>query len=149
MEFLNIDCLDGGEIRLELKALKEADPARGRVPAYLFRITDGQGNTVGACDLRVGWVDSLYYSGHIGYTVDEAYRGHHYAAKACRLLFELAKRHGMAYVLITCRPDNIASRRTCELAGCRLVEIAELPPDHELRTESGHTHECIYRYDLI
>ncbi|MBR4635828.1 MAG: GNAT family N-acetyltransferase [Clostridia bacterium] len=148
MEFLNTDFLDDGEIRLVLKAQKQADPARNRVPAYLFYITDRQRGRVGTCDLRVGWIDPLYYSGHIGYEVDEAYRGHHYAAKACRLLFGLAKKHGMQYVLITCRPDNIASRKTCEYAGCRLVEIAELPPDHELRTESGHTHECIYRYYL-
>ncbi len=148
MEFLNTDFLDDGEIRLVLRVIREADPARGRVPAYLFDITDGQGQKVGCCDLRVGWIDSLYYSGHIGYEVGEAHRGRHYAAKACRLLFILAKKLGMPYVLITCRPDNAASRKTCERAGCRLVEIAELPPDHELRTESGHTHECIYRYDL-
>ena len=47
---------------------------------------------MGRCALRIGYNDSLYYVGHIGYSVYEKYRGHHYAAKACKLLFLLAKK---------------------------------------------------------
>ena len=45
---------------------------------------------------RASWKSSLH-------------RGHHYAGKACKLLFQLAQRHGMEYVIITCNPDNYPS----------------------------------------
>ena len=148
MEFYINDHLESEEIRLVLEKVNEADPARNRVPAYCFRICDKNGNAVGNCDLKIGYSDSLYYSGHIGYEIAEEHRGHHYAAKACRLLFGLAKKHGMPYLLITCAPTNLPSRRTCEYLGGKLLEIAELPESHDLRVESGHTHECVYRFDL-
>jgi tagatose 1,6-diphosphate aldolase len=40
----------------------------------------------------------------------------------------LAVRHGLSELWITCNPDNIASRRTCEAAGAELVEVVDLPP---------------------
>ncbi|MBQ6677398.1 MAG: GNAT family N-acetyltransferase [Clostridia bacterium] len=148
MEFFDTSRLFSDEITLSLEKTKEADPARKRVPAYLFAILDRGGDRVGSCDLKIGYSDPLYYSGHIGYEIDEEHRGNHYAAKACRLLFGLAKKHGMKYLYITCAPENLPSRKTCEYLGGELVEIAELPEDHELRVERGHTRECIFRFDL-
>lgn len=72
---------------------------------------------MGSCDLRIGHNENLYYGGNIGYRVEEAYRGNHYAGKACLLLFELARKHDLQYLIITCNPDNAASRKTCEYAG--------------------------------
>ena len=148
MEFFDTDFLETDEIKLVLENASQGDPVKGWVPAYCFLIQDRQGNNIGYCDLRIGYVDSLYYSGHIGYGIYEPYRGHHYAAKACRLLFELARKHGMEYLYITCNPTNLASRKTCEYLGGELLEIAELPEDHDLRSEEGHTHECIFRFEL-
>ena len=148
MEFFDTGFLESDEIKLVLERTKEADPSRNRVPAYCFLICDRQNDTVGYCDLKIGYSDSLYYSGHIGYGIDEKYSGHHYAAKACRLLFDLAKMHGMKYLYITCTPENLPSRKTCEYLGGELLEIAELPEDHDLRVESGHTHECIYEFSF-
>lgn len=54
----------------------------------------------------------------------------------------------MEELVITCNPDNRASRRTCEWLGGELVEIAELPEDNDMRLEDGETHKCIYRFDL-
>ena len=88
---------------------------------------------MGRCALRIGYNDSLYYVGHIGYSVYEKYRGHHYAAKACKLLFLLAKKHNMSYLYITCNPDNIPSRKTLEYLKGELLEIAELPEDSDMR----------------
>ena len=148
MEFFDTGFLESDEIKLVLERTREADPAKKRAPAYCFLICDRQGAAVGICDLKIGYTDGLYYSGHIGYEIDEKHRGRHYAAKACRLLFALAKKHGMEYLYITCAPDNLPSRKTCESLGGELLEIAELPEDHDLRVENGHTRECIYRFTL-
>ena len=146
--FLNTDFLKNDEISLRLVRTAEADPAKGWSPAYHFAICDARGNEVGNCDLRIGHTQNLYYGGNIGYRVAEPYRGHHYAGKACRLLFELAKKHDLGYVTITCNPDNMASRKTCEYVGGRLLEIAPLPEDNDMRVEDGETHVCVYRIEL-
>lgn len=130
-------------LRLSLERFAPADPARGWVPAYHFRICLPDGTPIGRCDLRVGYNRGIHYGGNIGYAVDAAYRGHRYAATACRLLFGLARRHGMESLSITCAPENLASRRTCELAGGRLLEIADLPEDTELYRD-GQRQVCIY-----
>lgn len=148
MELFDLVSLEDDQIKLVLEKTKEGNPARKRAPAYCFRIFDRQGDPIGTCDLKIGDVDGLYYSGHIGYEIGEKYRGHHYAAKACKLLFALAKKHGMDSLSITCAPNNWPSRKTCESLGGELLEIAELPKDHELRVEAGHTHECIYFFAL-
>lgn len=148
MEFLDTDFLKTGEIQLVLEKTVEADPAKNWLPAYHFAICDMEGVKMGVCDLRVGHNENVYYGGNIGYRVADAWRGKHYAGKACLLLFELARRHELEYVIITCNPDNLASRRTCEYAGGTLLEIAELPADNAMRVEDGETEKCIYKFDL-
>ena len=146
--FLDTAFLRNGEIQLILEKTVEANTERGWLPAYHFAICNGIGVKMGGCDLRIGHNESAYYGGNIGYRVERPYRGHHYAGKACGLLFELARRHGMGYLFITCNPDNLASRRTCEYAGGQLVEIVELPADNDMRVEDGETEKCSYRVDL-
>lgn len=146
--FFDTDFLKSDELWLRLDKTVEGDPARDWVPAYHFSICDLQGNRMGTCDLRIGWNQKLYYGGHIGYRIEEEFRGRHYAGKACLLLFELAKRHGMGRLIITCNPDNLPSRRTCEYAGGELLEIAELPEDNDMRIEDGETEKCIYQFVL-
>ncbi len=145
--FLDTDFLQNDEIKLVLEKTVDGDDEKGRVPAYHFAICDLDGNKMGACDLRIGHNDKLYYGGNIGYRIDEPYRGHHYAGKACLLLFELARVHELGYVIITCNPNNYASRKTCEYVGGELLEIAELPVDNDMRAR-GETCECIYRIAL-
>ena len=67
--------------------------------------------------------------------------------KACRLLFELAKKHNLGYVMITCNPQNYASRKTCEILGGELLEIAKLPADSDMRV-LGEDMMCIFRFEL-
>ena len=148
MEFLDTAFLFSDGLRLVLDHTAEADPVRGWLPAYHFNICLPDGTRIGRCDLRIGHNRSLYYGGNIGYTVFPDYRGHHYAEKACRLLFKLAKMHDLDYLIITCRPDNLPSRRTCERLGGVLLEIAELPEDNNMRREDGYTHVCVFRYEL-
>ncbi|MCI9337283.1 MAG: GNAT family N-acetyltransferase [Lachnospiraceae bacterium] len=145
--FFDTEVLTDGEILLMLDKTVPGNPAEEWLPSYHFRICDREGHKVGHCDLRIGHNGKTYYGGNIGYGVEEPYRGNHYAGKACRLLFHLAKRHGMDDLIITCNPDNFPSRRTCEYVGGVLKEIVELPQDNDMRLE-GETEKCIYEVVL-
>ena len=147
MIFINTDFLKNDEITLVLEKTVEGNDEKNWVPAYHFAICNDKGIKMGICDLRIGHNDNLYYGGNIGYRINEEYRGHHYAGKACLLLFELARKHDLNYLIITCNPDNYASRKTCEYAGGELIEIVELPEDNDMR-EDGETEKCIFRFQL-
>lgn len=145
--FFDTSFLKDEEISLVLERTAAANPERGWVPAYYFAICNKDGVKIGECDLRVGHNENTYYGGNIGYSINEEYRGHHYAGKACLLLFELAKLHNLDYLIISCNPDNVASRKTCEYAGGKLSEIAELPEGNDMRS-NGETEKCIYKFML-
>ena len=141
------DDLRSSEIRLRLDRTCDAQPEKHWVPAYYFSICLPDGTRIGQCDLRIGHNERLYIGGNIGYGIDEPYRGHHYAAKACELLLKLAQRHDLKYVIITCDPDNIASSRTCQLAGGQYQETAAVPEWHNMYDE-GKRRVLVYRFDL-
>lgn len=123
-EFLDIDRIEGEEIDLILVKKTPANPSKDYFPCYLLNIVLHGSNT------KTGSIP--YYGGNIGYGISEEHRGHHYASKACILLKETAKTHGLDYLIITCDPDNIPSRKTCEYLGAELLEIAILPKDNEM-----------------
>ena len=135
------------EIYLQLTRTAQAQPQKHWLPAYYFDICLLSGERIGQCDLRIGHNDKTYIGGNIGYGIDEAYRGHRYAAKACALLFKQAKKHGLEYLIITCTPENAASARTCEIAGGHLIETAEIPEDNEMYAE-GKRRVCVSKFDL-
>lgn len=145
--FLNTDDLRDDTILLRLREAAPADPVKRHVPAYKFDICLLDGTKVGVCDLRVGHTMGLFFGGNIGYGIDEPYRGHHFAARACGLLFRLAARHDMQYVYITCNPANPASSRTCQLAGCVHVCTLPLPEDTDLY-QRGERDVMVYRKEL-
>ena len=71
----------------------------------------------------------------------------YYAARAVRLLIPLAREHGINPLWLTCDPDNVASRRSCERAGAQFVDIVDVPAACIIH-RSGHTKKCRYRLDL-
>lgn len=131
------------------------DLLRNRVPAYTFwmrlRTFDGYAPPVpmaGTISLRVGHSrDVEQYFGHIGYNVLPPARGRHFAERACRLMLPLARMHGMKTIWITCNPDNLPSRRTCERLGAKMIEVVPLPPGNALY-QRGERQKCRYRLDL-
>ncbi|MCL2508426.1 MAG: GNAT family N-acetyltransferase [Oscillospiraceae bacterium] len=140
--------LKSDEIFLKLDRTIEANPEKRWVPCYEFKICLGfDGTEAGHCNFRVGYTEKLYFGGNIGYSIYEPFRGNHYAGKACLLLFELARMHGMNFLYITCNPDNIASRKTCEYAGGVLEAIVDLPTDNDMYLD-GEKQKCIYRINL-
>ncbi len=137
----------GDEIDVVVDQCVPADLVKGWVPAYhlSIRLRDSD-QPVGQLRARIGYTDSLVkYAGHIGYGVDEPFRGHRYAARGCRLIGEIFQAHGMDVIWITNDPDNWASRRTCEILGCTLVEIVDIPPDHDMYAQ-GKRRACRYRW---
>lgn len=139
--------LSDGTIYLRLDHTGEADPARGWVPAYFFDICLA-GKKIGHCDLRVGHNENTYVGGNIGYTIYEPYRGHRYAVCAVRLLLNLARRHDMQYIIIVCGLDNLASARTCELAGGKFVGIIPVPESNTIMRNLGLLEVRVYRFEL-
>lgn len=117
-----------------------------RVPTYAFRMLHAEtGEELGGIRLRTGSTPHVErYAGHIGYDVHPRHRGHHYAARSVRLLVPLARRLGIDPLWITCDPENIASRRTLELAGAEFLEIVDVPADCAIR-QSGHPLKCRFR----
>jgi len=151
---MSFEFIDPGELRdetlwLELKEKKPAVPEKGYVPAYVFSMhLDGVEESVGDINIRIGETESLeLYGGHIGYGVNEDFRGQNLAARSCRLLFNLARQHGLTTLWITCDPENIPSVRTCEKAGGIFVNTIDIPEDHEMY-QSGKRQVNRYRFDL-
>ena len=145
--FLPVEDMTDGEIILRLKETRPANPAEEFVPSYVFVICFSDGTVLGRCDLRIGHNKSTACAGNIGYTVYEAYRGRHYAAKACALLFDLARRHGMDYLYITCDPENAASAKTCEIAGGEFMWEIDVPEDTDMYRR-GRRRVKVYWFDL-
>jgi tagatose 1,6-diphosphate aldolase len=129
------------------------DPQKDFVPAYAFWMRlrpefNPPVEIAGTINLRIGGnVNCMQYIGHIGYNVYPPARGHHYAERAVRLLLPLARRHGLNPAVITCNPDNLASRRTCERLGATLIETIDLPTDHPLY-QRGERQKCRYRLEI-
>jgi predicted acetyltransferase len=89
-----------------------------RLPTRAFWISDGA--FAGTINLRFQpGTEELpdYVSGHVGYTVVPWRRGRGYATRALALLLPVARSHGLPRVLLTCDPENTASRRVIEANG--------------------------------
>ncbi|MCL2351645.1 MAG: GNAT family N-acetyltransferase [Firmicutes bacterium] len=144
--FFELPELSDGEIHLVCTAKKPADSEKKLVPAYDFAVCKSS-EKIGEINLRIGYTDGLYFGGQIGYGIDEKYRGHGYAGRACRLLAPVAKAHGMTKLLITNNQTNTASRRVCEKLRARLLRVARLPEWHDLY-KRGQRFSNIYEWSV-
>ncbi|HZW49821.1 MAG TPA: GNAT family N-acetyltransferase [Bacillota bacterium] len=145
--FLSTIDLHDEEIYLKLQGTAEADELKGFLPSYYFTIHRYEDDVeLGRCDLRIGCNRNTEINGNLGYVIHTQYREHHYAGKACLLMMQLARKHHMQCLIITCRPENIASRKTCLYLGAEFQEIFELPEGHDLR-QNG-TKMCRYKVVL-
>ncbi|MEM1012482.1 MAG: GNAT family N-acetyltransferase [Planctomycetota bacterium] len=141
-------------LRQQPRGRERPNPESGCDVAYRFwiRFDDGdQTDFAGRISLRVDTRDAAglhlqRYVGHIGYVVFPSFRGHGIARRATSLLLPLAKAHGLDPVWLTCNPDNVASRRTIEHLGGRLVETVDVPRNHPLYAV-GDRQKCRYALD--
>ena len=132
---------------LELRLTDYSLHSYHRVPTYFFRMKSVDRDVeLGTINLRIGSTAHLErYAGHIGYGVHPAHRGHHYAARSVTLLLPLARNLGIDPLWITCDPENMASRRSLEIAGAELMEIVDVPEDCGIRKYGGKVRKCRYR----
>lgn len=115
-------------VSLRFVRLVSADPKRGLVPYYHFSIHASVPD-VGHINLRVGDTEHVrLYAGHIGYAVQEPFRGHRYAFQACRALAPFV-RSLYAAVIITSDPGNHPSLRTIERLGATFINEVPVPPN--------------------
>jgi predicted acetyltransferase len=148
-KFKDYPPLTDGEIDVVIDEKRPAGFRPGWVPSYEYHIClHGKTEPIGHISLRIGNVKNITrYGGHIGYRVDEPYRGHHYAARACKIVKQVALDYGFKELSITCNPDNYPSRKTCEAIGCKLIEIVDLPEDNDMYL-AGDRQKCLYKWDI-
>ncbi|MEE0966601.1 MAG: GNAT family N-acetyltransferase [Bacilli bacterium] len=131
-------------MRLELLEYVSENLPKDFDPYYIYLIiVDNQ--EVGRIVYREGDDLSRYYDGHIGYHIEEEYRGHHYSYDACLLLKEKIDKE---YVYITCDPGNIASQRIIEKLGCEFIESSIIPRSLRHVFNKDEKEKLIYRWWL-
>lgn len=137
----------GDFMKLELLSYENTNLLPGWKPYSIFLIiVDHQ--EVGRIVLREGSSYERYYDGHIGYSIDKKYRGHHYSREACLLLFEIAKNKGFKELMISCSPENRASRKIIESLPFHYLETKAVPKELRKYFDQGDYIKRIYRLDL-
>lgn len=145
--FAFLDCFDemnSGDMTLRILEKKEG--GRVQLPYYYYEILVDN-LPVGKISIRIGDNFHTCYNGHIGYEIDPEFQGHGYARRACELVLEVARFHGMSRLYITCAEDNAPSYRTIEKLGGSLLEICEVPREYFAWYEGIPRHR-IYQLDL-
>src|SRR5687768_5497702 len=130
--------LTSGDVTLSFSHIIPGDPARDFVPSYHFRVLVA-GHDIGHLNLRIGDTSHVRQSaGHIGFEIAPSFRGHRYALQACHALAPFAATFCRPF-LITCDPDNPASRRTIELLGATFLDEVPVPPHDPHYTRGSRT----------
>ena len=138
------DRIDGDGMTLQI--IEKNPGSAEQIPFYYYDIL-ADGVPVGKISIRIGENFHSYFNGHIGYEVFPEYQGHGYAKKACELVLDVARFHGMSRLYLTCDESNIASYRTIENLGARLVEICTVPEAWFVWRE-GMEERRIYQLNL-
>lgn len=134
-------------MKLKLLSYEKTCLPAGWKPYYIYEIVVEQ-MTVGTIVLREGTNEERYFDGHIGYSIDEEFRGHHYSQEACLLLFDIAREKGFQELIITCSPDNIASRKIIESLPFIFLEEKAIPKELRKNFEANEKIKRIYKICL-
>ncbi|MFF0532709.1 GNAT family N-acetyltransferase [Nocardia amikacinitolerans] len=100
------------------------DLAPDAVPSTFLMAEDATGQIIGSSDIRHDLTDKLmHWGGHIGYVVVPERRRQGVATEILRQTLPLAKDLGVVRARMTCRADNLASRRVITACGGELDTI--------------------------
>jgi predicted acetyltransferase len=99
----------------------------GAVKSSTFWLID-QGDVVGVVRVRHQEVEN---AGHIGYDISPDYRNKGYGSQILKLALEKAQEIGLKEAILTCKSDNIASRKIIEKNHGKFVEMIFDPEENE------------------
>ena len=128
-KLLHTDEIQGAVVSLKLQGFYHGE--EGDLPSYSFFIMLGN-QKIGTIALRLGFNDMTMIHGHIGYTIDEGYRGHGYSYYALGLILDLARKHGYRALIVTCDPLNLSSIKSVLKSGGRLIEERKSVPNNHI-----------------
>lgn len=135
---------------MNVRLIDVSDEFEDDVPGYVFDIqVDELERVVGRVEYRFEHgVDLLYY-GHVGYVIYLPYRGHRFAQKACVAMAQIVrKKHPeIKSMMITCNPDNEASRQTIINLGAVFIQRVDVEKSHELYAQ-GDIQKDVFEWIL-
>ena len=133
------------DVSLGFVQIVAVEAGRGLAPFYHFRIFAAGVGDVGHINFRVADSEHVRLcAGHIGYAIEERFRGHHYALQACCALAPFV-RSIYKEVILTCDPDNLPSIRTIERLGAVFIEETAIPK-HDPGYERGARRKRRYKW---
>lgn len=126
-----------------------AEEAYDGIPTVFYSIYLHNSDTrIGKIDLRLSIDGDMYYYGHIGYRINPDFQGHNYAYYACEILLRIIRNEfNLKEVIITCSPDNIASKKTIEKLNGELIKTVDVPKNHQLYI-MGEKVKLIYKIKI-
>lgn len=134
-------------MKLEKQIYIDTDLPKGWKPYYIY-LMKVENKIVGRLTLREGTNEERYFDGHIGYTVEPEFRGHNYAYQAVLALKPIAQKMGFKELIITCSPDNIASKKTILKLKAIHLETVKIPLKYRKDFGAGETVKEIYLIKL-
>jgi len=97
------------------------------------RSRDSDDTLLGTVNIRSLDTDYfIWFGGNIGYSVRPSERRKGYATRMLALALEECRKAGLQQVLVTCHPDNVASRETIAKNGG--------VPENEVTDKSGERY---------
>jgi predicted acetyltransferase len=138
-----------GELSLHLNQIYTATNSPWAVPAYRFDVVVGAAKA-GTISLRVSNDNRLKrFAGHVGFGIDDAFRGRRLAGRSVKLLIPLAASHLLKPLWIGCNPDNSASMKVMAWLGATYIETVDLPADYERYYLRGERQKRRYCLDYV
>ena len=96
---------------------------------YVFSVYKKGGyKKIGRITLWMATHEDSYIKGNIGYNIHKNHRRRGFAKGACIILLRYLKTKNVQNLLITCNPDNIATRRICKALGAKHIDTTPVPP---------------------
>lgn len=138
----------GEFVDLSFKMICPGDSRYGFVPFYHFSIQLHDDQVIGHINFKVGSTPHvLFCAGHIGYKIEEPFRGHSYAYHSCKTLAPFI-RSIYDSVILTTAPDNYPSIRTIEKLGATYLDLYPIPKE-DPNYEKGTRLKCRYEWEPV
>ena len=144
-----IEDIVGERVSLSIDKFIPENKEKEYVPVILYHIILNENRKIiGHCSARLGWNEYMYYCGHIGFSVQEVYRGNGYAVEAVNLVKKVFKENNIKQVYITNNPDNKASIRVCEKLGAKFIKRMAFSEEELKRFAASDSYKNIWKLKI-